>query len=101
MGCMFVSMDAQVGEPQPRALGALSAAGDSRTLALADLMADLLAELSALPPADLRARLPDLFALIDTADESTSLLVSRLAARAFEGDEGLAIGLALAAMSPD
>lgn len=55
-----------------------------------DIMSDLLTALSALQGDELRARLPDLFAAIDTADDATAPLLASLAARAFEGENGLA-----------
>ena len=45
--------------------------------------------LATLSPAELRTRLPELFAAIDAADDASAPLVASLAGRAFDGNEGL------------
>ena len=50
---------------------------------------DKLDELAKLPASELRARLPEVFALIDAATEATAPLVASLAKAAFQGNEGL------------
>ena len=54
------------------------------------MAAEVLAELSKLTAAEVRARLPDLFRVIDEADDSSAPLIASLADRALEGAEGLA-----------
>ena len=45
--------------------------------------------LATLSPAELRTRLPELFAAINAADDASAPLVASLAGRAFDGNEGL------------
>ena len=47
--------------------------------------------LASLTPSALRLRLPELFAAIDAATEQDAPLVSSLAAKAFEGEEGICL----------